>query len=148
MDFNKKDNPRGIIDDRLKALNKGKLSAKKAGEVNWPLLSPRPGHPGTDSAGYFPTNARASETYDHIGIFVDPAEKSLPRVSANSSVGKKGPDAYDYGVFRFTDLIREALKLKDAGQRTKKQEQDFYKRCNADVSDHLPVWVRLPIPGA
>ena len=55
----------------------------------------------------------------------------------------QGPD---YGVFEFVNLFSEAIlgspyqDLPVAGRR------EFTARFEHKVSDHMPLWVRLPLP--
>jgi len=128
------------IDDDLKALNKKVLKSKKAAKVNFPLLTPHPKH------GELKTNARQDQTYDQIAIFAH--DKRLPTSDDNKKAGTGGKDAYDYGVFRFTDLFARAIHDGDFKDLSESKQKDLFARSKADVSDHMPAWFRLPVPGA
>ncbi len=127
------------IDARLKKLNTGALKSKKAAKVNFPLLTPHPVH------GELRTTARMKQTYDQIGIFAQ--DDNWPMPDANDTAGQLGPDRYDYGVFKFTELFAQALHGKGFLDLTKIQRRQIVHRCEHDVSDHLPAWFRLPVPG-
>ncbi|MBK8457849.1 MAG: hypothetical protein IPL47_12685 [Phyllobacteriaceae bacterium] len=87
--------------------------------------------------GVFRTNSRESETYDHIAFFSK--DPRFPRGRHNGEAGRNNPDRYDYGMFDFLRLFR------DAGAISGEIGADYLK-FEFDVSDHMPIWVRLPIP--
>ncbi len=128
------------IDARIKKLNTEALKSKKAAKVNFPLLTPHPTH------GELRTSARLKQTYDQIGIFAH--DKHWPLSDANDTAGKIGPDSFDYGVFKFTELFAQALFGKSFAELTKSQSNKIIRQCEFEVSDHMPAWFRLPIPGA
>lgn len=132
---------RDTINDDLKRINKTKLKSKKAAKVNFPLLDKHPDH------GELKTNARQDQTYDQIAIFAH--DTRLPTYKDNEKAGQKGPDGYDYGVFKFTDLFAEALfGKKKFDDLLKKEKTYIFDRTENDISDHMPAWIRLSIPGA
>ena len=131
---------RADIDARLKELNATVLKSRQAAKVNFPLLTPHP------RDGELRTTARQTQTYDQIGIFSH--DTGWPTVDANARAGQDGVNGFDYGVFRFTDLFAQALHQKPFQALTKTQRSQLIKHCEHDVSDHLPAWFRLPIPGA
>jgi hypothetical protein len=141
VEFNDSSRKRQEIDDRLRSLNKNELSDEQAAKVNFPLLTPHPQH------GQLRSNARQDQTYDQIAFFADDHE-DLPTVDDNASAGMNGPDGYDYGVFNFMELFSEALHDKAFGRLSNAEADDLRSRAKADVSDHMPAWVRLPVPGA
>jgi endonuclease/exonuclease/phosphatase family metal-dependent hydrolase len=96
-------------------------------KVNFPFLD----------GGYF-TNARRDETFDHIAWISN--DKRLPRGRHNDLAGTLGPDQYDYGMFDFTQLFF------DAGPGKAADGSIDYDRFSHDFSDHMPIWIRLPIP--
>jgi hypothetical protein len=126
------------IDNWLKSLNEKRLKHHKAARANFPLLSPHP------TRGLLRTNARQDQTYDQIAIFAH--DDRLPTSEANENAGT-APDRYDYGVFRFTDLFAQALFSKDFDGLSKEEQRSIINRTEWDVSDHMPAWFRLPIPG-
>lgn len=126
------------IDAHLKKLNSEALKSKKAAKVNFPLLTPHP------TRGELRTAARLKDTYDQIGIFAH--DPDWPLSEANDTAGQNGPDGYDYGVFKFTELFAQALHGKSFANLTKSQRDGIIDRCEYDVSDHMPAWFRLPAP--
>ncbi len=145
LEFDDAETKRETIDEQLKQINSTKLKSKKAAQANFPLLDPHP------LRGIVRTNARQTQTYDQIGIFAH--DRRLPDYKANKTAGTTGdPDAYDYGVFRFTDLFAEALLGTPPGKKfeemPKKDRDWIIDRTQWDVSDHMPAWFRLPVPGA
>lgn len=130
---------RDEINARLKKLNSEALKSKKAAKVNFPLLTPHPVH------GELRTSARLKQTYDQIGIFAH--DNNWPLSDANRAAGQNGPDSYDYGVFKFTDLFSQVLHGKRFAELTKSKSDQIIKQCEYDVSDHMPAWFRLPVPG-
>lgn len=129
---------RGKIDNWLKNLNEKQLKHYTAAKANFPLLSPHPKH------GVLRTNAKQNQTYDQIAIFAH--DNRLPTSDANKNAGTV-PDQFDYGVFNFTDLFAQALFSNDFGDISEENQRWITKRTEWDVSDHLPAWFRLPIPG-
>lgn len=89
---------------------------------------------GAENAEPFRTNARDNQTFDQIGLFF--RERGLPTHLDNKDMGTNeiGPD---YGVFNFVNLFQDAL-----GQ----SREELYPRFEHKVSDHLPLWLRLPLP--
>lgn len=117
------------------------LDPNKKINVNFPFLDP---HSGENSV--YRTNARLKETFDHIGLFFRDTNKNWPKYNDNMNLGskEKGPD---YGVFNFVKLFHEALKINNPlDQMSKTQKKNFYARFEHKVSDHMPLWMRLPLP--
>ncbi|MGO1121062.1 hypothetical protein ACTL6U_20370 [Rhodovibrionaceae bacterium A322] len=133
-------------DDAIKAMNQKVGSGYK---VNFPFLDVpkvRQASPLGNGLGRYFSTARMTQTYDQIGFFG--LDAALPLHSENDDAGLSGPDHYDYGVFSFADLFTRALKNKERFLTlTEAQQKAFYKRYEHDVSDHHPIWTRLPIPG-
>jgi hypothetical protein len=130
---------RELIDNWLKTLNEKQLKGSKAAKANFPLLSLHP------TRGFLRTNVRQNQTYDQIAFFAH--DERLPSPEDNDHAGS-GPDQYDYGVFKFTDLIARALFSANFDALPKKDQNWIVKRVEWDVSDHMPAWFRLRIPGA
>jgi hypothetical protein len=129
------------IDERLKELNETTLKSKKAAKVNFPFLTKHPTH------GEIKTNARQDQTYDQIAIFAH--DSRLPDYKANAIAGKSGDDGYDYGVFSFIDIVSKAIYGKKFKQLIdSNKENTIYNKVKKEISDHMPGWIRLPIPGA
>jgi len=125
------------IDALLKSLNKTYLKSKKAADANFPLLSKHPKH------GYLKTSLRQTATYDQIGIFS--TDKRLPKPADNKTAGNTA-GGFDYGVFDIGNLISNALHGKDIDEITAKERKIIYKRAEFDITDHLPIWYRQPLP--
>jgi hypothetical protein len=98
-------------------------------KVNFPFLD-----------GGIRTNARGTETFDHIAWLAD--DTRLPRGRHNSLAGTLGPDQYDYGMFNFTKLFVEA------GPGALPAAEPDFDRFSHDFTDHMPIWVRLPLPSS
>ncbi len=139
LDFDnpEKDIPR--ISKHLKTFN------NKTGEqvvVNFPFLDAHKGQPNV-----FRTTPRQKETYDQIGLFA--RDKRFPEFSENQRMGSD-PDGPDYGMFNFADLFsvaltgRELKTLKSSGRGSPRAK--FIARFEHKVSDHMPIWLRLPMP--
>ncbi len=111
----------------------------KSLKVNFPLLTPHPVH------GELHTNARNTQTNDQIGIFA--YDEHWPLSDANDTAGQISPDSFDYGVFNFMDFFAQSLYGKNFNELTKSQFDKLIKQWQNDVSDHMPAWFRLPIPG-
>lgn len=126
LDFDNPTNDRKRIEAHLKTFDN---EAGEAVSVNFPFLEAHPG-----SAEPFRTNARENQTFDQIGLFF--RERGLPTHLDNKDMGTNeiGPD---YGVFNFVNLFQDAL-----GQT----RETLYPRFEHKVSDHMPLWLRLPLP--
>ncbi len=136
LDFNHPATDRGRIENHLKTFNQ---EMEPLGAfVNFPFLDVHPGQ-----ADVFRTNARLTETFDQIGLFS--RETRFPTYLDNETMGSqlRGPD---FGVFNFVDLFSEALLQKPAAALLKSEKRTFYRRFEHEVSDHLPLWLRLPLP--
>ena len=106
--------------------------------VNFPFLDPHPGR-----RDVFRTNARLSETFDQIGLFF--RDKRYPTYDKNASMGER-PEGPDYGVFDFVDLFANAVQDRPFTELTKAEKVKLLSRFEHKVSDHLPLWLRLPLP--
>ncbi len=132
------DNPkldRKDIEQHLKSYD-----AKSGGtfHVNFPFLDMHP-----IKKRIFKTNARLSETFDQIGLFF--CDSRLPTFDKNYEMGLNttGPD---YGVFNFVELFSVATTGKKYGALSKAKKNSLVKRFEHKVSDHMPLWLRLPLP--
>ena len=106
--------------------------------VNFPFLDV---HPGRDDV--FRTNARLTETFDQIGLFS--RDPRLPSYTDNASMGAH-PLGPDYGVFEFGDLFSQAILGSSFRELSARERRSLVPRFEHKVSDHLPLWVRLPLP--
>ena len=137
LDFGPSHVMREDIDTLLKSLNKTYLKSKKAADANFPLLSEHPKH------GYLKTSLRQKATYDQIGIFS--TDKRLPKPDDNKIAGST-VGSFDYGVFDLGNLISHAFHSKAIDKITTKERKTIYKKAEFDITDHLPIWYRQPLP--
>lgn len=119
--------------------------------VSFPFIFPHPRPPETHPAGdVYRTNIRLSQTYDQIGLFSqdDQVGKYLETTyTGHGEATRWGEPTYpDYGVFNFSDLFSVALKGKPLRELSKSDQSAFTKRFEHKVSDHMPIWYRVPLP--
>jgi len=143
MDFGSPNSRYSDIVKLLIELNSNLLTGQSAARVNFPFLDV---HPGQTSL--FNTNAGKDETFDHVAFFINKNETGLPLDTQNQQAGQGGPNDYDYGVFDFSELFAQAIHGKNFFQLNKAEIKSIYSKSKADVSDHMPIWVRIPIPGS
>ena len=55
----------------------------------------------------------------------------------------RGPD---YGVFDFANLFSEVLLGQSYQKLSASEKKDFTAKFEHSVSDHMPLWLRLPLP--
>jgi len=139
LDFQEVDARRVAIEDYITSLNRKLLKSRKPARVNFPFLDPHPDRNGE----VFRTNARKNQTYDQIALFAH--DKRLPRDKQNKEAGTT-PGGYDYGMFNFVDLFSEALYGKSMKDLTTARKKSLFKKFEHNVSDHMPIWIRLPRP--
>jgi len=138
LEFKNPEVERPKIDSFIKSLNKKELRSRNAAKINFPFLDPHPIH------GLFKTNARLTETFDQMCIIAN--DKRLPGYKKNSTVKDTGDD-YNYGMFNFVNLFSNALYGIDFLDIQKKSDRKkFISKFEHDVSDHMPIWIRIPIP--
>ena len=137
LDFDSVQLMREDIDAFLKGLNESVLKSRKAADANFPLLSAHP------ALGIIKTALRQKQTYDQIGIFSN--DPRLPTPDDNDTAGSV-VGGYDYGVFNIANLIATALHGKEIDQVTLTQRKAIYKKAEFDISDHMPIWMRLKLP--
>lgn len=53
-----------------------------------------------------------------------------------------GPAGFDYGMFDFTRAFVAA------GPGKLQNGEPDYDRFSHDLSDHMPIWLRMPLPAA
>lgn len=138
LDFNDpvKDRPR--IEEHIKTFNQQMQTRKAPTNVNFPFLDVHQGQ-----SDPFRTNARLDETFDQIGLFSwDPR---LPGYEKNPSMGSE-PRGPDYGVFNFVQLFSDALLDKPIAALSADARKEFFRKFEYEVSDHMPLWLRLPLP--
>ncbi len=137
LDFDTVPGMRDDIDNFLKGLNKSVLKSKKAAKANFPMLSEHP------TQGILKTALRQKQTYDQIGIFSN--DPRLPSPFDNQTAGSVA-GGYNYSVFNIANLVANALHNKDIDQVTTEQRKAIYKKSEYDISDHMPIWMRLKLP--
>lgn len=137
LDYNNPTRDRPRIERFIKSLNE---RLKGGPSVNFPFLDPHPAR--TD---VFRTNARMKETFDHIALFT--RDPRLPTHEANSTMGTL-PEGPDYGVFEFVSLFSDALYDLPFNSLSDDQRDVLLEKFEHEVSDHMPLWLRLPLPTA
>ena len=111
------------IEEYITSLNHNRgLQAK----VNFPFLD-----------GTFFTNSRENQTFDHIAYIADDAR--WPRGRHNNQKGSD-TNGFDYKMFNFKKLFM------DAGPGKKLDGSPDYQKFEHDLSDHMPIWLRMPLP--
>lgn len=145
LNFDNPENDRPRILKLIKDLNR---KGGKDVNVYFPFLNAHPKRPNqqlmVQQSGILKSTARMTETFDQIGIFSrDPRLKKFN----NKDAGKHacGPD---FGVFDFANLFSEALLNKQFNKLSKPVAAEFVKRFEHKVSDHMPIWYRIPLPRA
>ena len=139
LDFDDPETDRPEIDAFLKSLNEEELNGNGSATMNFPFLDV---HPGEEEP--YRTNARLAETYDQIAIIF--RDDRLPSWEENVSAGEKA-DGYDYGVFNFVEMFAQALYGKSYQSLSKSDKKKLVRKFEHDLTDHLPIWIRLPLPG-
>ncbi len=89
------------------------------------------------------TNASLTQTYDHIGLVTH--DRRFPTYWENADAGLTA-GGFDYGAFDFVGLFAEAVLGKPWSALRYSQRRSFVDRFEHEVSDHIPVWIRLPRP--
>ena len=56
------------------------------------------------------------------------------------------PVGADFGVMDFVNLFANAVKNREFDDMTERQKKAFYPFFEYSVSDHMPIWVRVPRP--
>ena len=112
-----------------------KMNSNRQLRVNFPFLDEHP------TKGIIKTNARLSETFDHISTF-SRGENRFPWARYNNTAGQHGVEGFDYGVFNFVKLFQDAGFARETDGKIDVSKFDF------DVSDHMPIYLRMPIPDA
>ena len=137
LDYDDPENDRARLLDFLKPV---KTDLGRDVIVNFPFLDKH-----KDQGEVFTTNARQNQTFDQIGIFS--RDRRWPEETQNEQMPL--PTGEDYGVFNFVDLFAKALhgktyrELLADGSFDKKA---FFSRFEHNVSDHMPLWLRMPLP--
>ncbi|MEN8213940.1 MAG: endonuclease/exonuclease/phosphatase [Pseudomonadota bacterium] len=143
LDFDNPENDRKRISELIEELNR---TGGREVNVYFPFLHPHPQRSEQQLMGSdgrpLKSNARLSETFDQVGFFSrDERLKQLKNEDAGKA--ERGPD---FGVFDFVNLFSEALQGKPFEELDKEQRKAFVKRFEDNVSDHMPLWFRIPLP--
>jgi endonuclease/exonuclease/phosphatase family metal-dependent hydrolase len=115
--------------------------ANKMGEpisVAFPFLEKHP-----QQKTVFRTNARQKQTFDHIGLFY--RANRVPKEIRERPAGSN-PRGPDYGVINFVNLFSKALHGVDFAKLPVSKKKAFYALFEHSVSDHMPIWLRIPLP--
>ena len=123
---------RDAIETFLSDINKS--GAQKV-MVNFPFLYDHP------IQGLINTNARQTQTFDQIAYFHN--DPRIPLAEHNQLAGSSEEDFFDYGMFNFVELFKSAGVINEDANG-KLDYSDF----EHDVSDHMPIWARMPVPVA
>ncbi len=138
------DNPktdRPKIEEFIRGQNAEVFGDPESRRIYFPFIDK---HPRTGKV--IRSTARQTQTFDQIAFLRGKREKLLPNDRWRASVGS-GPDAFEYGVFNFTDLFATALKGRKYLNLSKVDRDDLNPHFQNSVSDHMPIWVRIPRPG-
>ncbi|MCP5084804.1 MAG: endonuclease/exonuclease/phosphatase [Alphaproteobacteria bacterium] len=144
--------PREDLKEIITEFKKIRRSGKnKNMYVSFPFIFPHPRPPGLHPPGdVYRTNIRLNQTYDQIGVFSrdDQVGKHLETTYTGhgDETNWGEPNYPDYGVFNFSDLFSVALNGKPLSALTKSKRTAFIKRFEHKVSDHMPIWYRVPLP--
>lgn len=138
LNFKNPKTARPVIDKFLKSLNKKKLGKKGNAEMNFPFLDEH-----LVLKKHIRTTVRKEQTYDQIALIF--RDKRLPDYKQNAKAGDT-LDGYDYGVFDFVEMIAQALYNTTYWNLSKANKKHILERVDHDVSDHMPIWIRLPMP--
>ena len=138
LDFNDPIKDRARITRHMKSFDDVMKEKKSTVNINFPFLDTHP-----NQSEIFRTNARLSETFDHIGLFSH--DLRLPQSKDNGVLGEQERGA-DYGMFNFVQLFSDALNDEPLHQLARDARKTFYRKFEHEVSDHMPIWIRLPLP--
>jgi len=147
LDFEDVDDRRKDIEEYIKGLNLKELDSLESAKLNFPFLDIHPSrlHIPDPNKAIFRSTARLTQTYDQIAFVID--DKRIPNSNDNDTAGDpENPDGYNYGVFNFTELFSQAIHNRSYDSLSKEKKKALIKKYEHKVSDHLPIWVRLPLP--
>lgn len=137
FDWHNTDRHRSKVEEALTGLNANlRLRRGSHGKLYFPLLDT---HPTTGQL--VRTNARLSETFDQIAFVA--FDQRLPTTETPIA---QAPNSFDYGAFNFVNLFAQAIHRQGFSELTKAQRKTLLSKFEHDLSDHMPIWVRLPLP--
>ena len=131
---------------KIKGFNDALKDSRAATVVNFPFIDERP-RPVDGVKTVLRSNARKDETFDQIGVFAH--DPRLPSFELNDGVGQPADgDGFDFNMFDFVSLFLEALHGEGATADSigKAKWRSLLAHFEHDVSDHMPIWIRLPLP--
>ena len=140
LDFDNPKTDRARIDHHIKTFDQ---ESDAAVTVNFPFLDPHPISNPFRQGEVFRTNARLTETYDQIGMFFRDAR--WPHSDINEVMGTD-PLGPDYGMVDFVNLFSVALTGGPLQDLEKAESAALIARFEHRVSDHMPIWLRIPRP--
>lgn len=140
FDLEEVDERRDWVSNLIRSLNKNVLKSARDPKVYFPFVDP---HPRDGDGEVFRTNARKDQTYDQIAIISH--DKRLPAPGGRHRAGASA-DGFNYGMFDFVELFAEAVHGQPFTALSASQRKALYKKFEHDVSDHMPIWIRVPIP--
>ena len=139
FDQPRKDHTR--IAEFIRSLNAKVFKRAEARRIYFPFIDP---HPATGRV--LRSNARQNQTFDQIAFLRGKNQAGIPNDRWRDSMGT-GPDGFDYGVFNFVDLFATVLKGRKYLGLSKADKDELNPHFQHSVSDHMPIWVRIPRPG-
>ena len=142
LNFDQPVKDRARIEKRIRLLNEEAFGNADERRIYFPLID---GEAKNGKA--IRTNARQNQTFDQIAFFLGAAEKRLPNDKWRSLAKEATSDGFNYGVFNFTDLFARALNNEAYSRLNKDEKTALGKKFEHSVSDHMPIWVRIPRPG-
>jgi len=142
LNFDQPIKDRERIEERIRRLNEEAFGDRNQRRIYFPLID------GDAVTGkHIRSNARLNQTFDQIAFFLGSDEKCLPNDKWRALAAERKPDGFDYGVFNFSDLFARTLMQKSYSRLNKAEKSSLGKKFEHSVSDHMPIWVRIPRPG-
>ena len=143
--------------DRARVAKNVRQAARRVGLKDLKLVlpfmfpHPDPQQMHQPEGSVFRTNVKLNQTFDQLGAFYNDPRLDLAATREEGHVEPQvwgSPGGPDYGVFNFTELFSRALTKKSYHDLPKAEARQLVRRYDFRVSDHLPIWVRLPLPTA
>ena len=135
LNFDNPERDRASVSMNMKTFNS---DAGNEFDVNFPFIDP---HLGENEV--YRTNARKNQTFDQIGLFFKDDRFTDFERNGTMNDNNTGPN---YGMFDFVSLFAIATVGKEFSQMTSSEKKSFYPKFEHKVSDHMPIWLRLPMP--
>jgi endonuclease/exonuclease/phosphatase family metal-dependent hydrolase len=141
LDLDDSEKDREEIEGFIAELKQEALGSANSKRIYFPFIGKHPLSKQT-----IRTNARQNQTFDQIGFFLGKREKGLPQLGWARKIDGK-PDSFNYGVFNFAELFSQVIEKTSYSDLTKTKRKSLGKKFEHSVSDHMPIWVRIPRPG-